>query len=183
MIISLASALLAAAQPQCSLKRLDVCEATSEIAGSPGFDSAVRRWVGPGRTTWYEPNSPRARQLLQVLYGPSGRPEAVGPDLLRLDACYPHVCSIRGTLFVSRAGEIRGAALLYPDCGGRTCRGEEGLKLTILRDPAHPEVPALARAWAERDIADRRARYEFNRDALTRTEIVDVPRRRASQRR
>src|SRR5687767_3588306 len=102
MTILLASALLAAAQPQCSLQRLDACEATSEIAGSPGFDSAVRRWVGPGRATWYERNSPRARQLLDVLHGPSTRPQAVGPDLLRLDACYPHVCNIRGTLFVSR---------------------------------------------------------------------------------
>lgn len=177
MTILLASALLAAAQPQCSLKRLEACEATSEIALSPGFESAVRRWVGPGRATWYERNSPRARQLLGVLNGPSGRPEAAGPDLLRLDACYPHVCSIRGTMFVTKAGEIRGAALLYPDCGGRTCGGEEGLKLTILRDPAHPEVAVLARTWAEEDIAAGNARFEHRRDALTRTEIVDVPRR------
>jgi hypothetical protein len=181
MIPILALALAGTAQPHCSVQRPAGCGGTYELAASPGFESAVRRFVGSGRATWYETNADRAGQLLEVLRGPSVGPVAVGTGLLRFDACYPHVCNIRAALFVSRGGGIRGAALLYPDCSGGRCSGEEGLRVTILLDNRYPDVAALARHWAEEDVAATNAGDTFAREAISRVEIVDIPSSRMSR--
>ena len=171
----LAALLLAAAPPPtCSIQRPAACGGMYELSVSRGFARALREFVGPGRATWYEPNADRTRQLLGIFYGPSSSPVLVNPSLLRFEACYPHVCTIRAALFVATTGQIRGAALLYADCSGRMCRGDESVSLTILRDPTHPEVAALAREWGEGDVASTNAAFEFAEERLGRIEVVDV---------
>ena len=141
----------------------------------------MRQFVGPGRATWYEANGDRAEQLLGILYGPSAEPDVVRPGLLRFGACYPHVCNIRAVLFVTTAGQIVGAGMLFPDCL-EDCTGSEGMRLTILRDPAHPDIAALVRSWGEADIAGINSRYSFANETLGRVEIVDVPGQAARRR-
>lgn len=77
--------------------------------------------------------------------------------------------------FVARGGGIRGAALIYPDCPRTGCSGDEGLRVTILRDSSYPDVAGLARHWAEEDVAASNARYSFAREAIARVEVRDVP--------
>ena len=173
----------AAPEQQCSLQRIQACDSAHDLLTSRGFDRALRQFVGPGRATWYEPNSSRGRQLHTALGVVSNDLVPVGEDLLRADGCYPHVCGIRASLFISRGGEIRGAALLYPDCSGETCRGDEPLKLTILRDPRHPAVAASARQWAEENIASINALFFFAHERLGATETIDVPAGRPTRRR
>jgi hypothetical protein len=175
MIPILALALAFAVEPHCSIQRPAECAGTDELAASPGFERAVRRFVGVGRASWYAANAGRARQLLDVVRGPSVGPVAVGTDLLRFDACYPHICTIRAALFVARGGGIRGAALIYPDCPRTGCSGDEGLRVTFLRDSSYPDVAGLARHWAEEDVAASNARYSFAREAIARVEVRDVP--------
>jgi len=141
----LALALATAAQPQCSVQNPGGCAGMYELVAAPGFQDALRRFVGPGRATWYEADADRTQQLFNMLSGPSADPVPVGADLLRFDACHPYACNVRATLFISRAGEIEGAAMLFPECGGEHCNGNEELRLTIFRDRRHPDVAELAR--------------------------------------
>lgn len=184
MGLLLAAMLLTAApEPPCSLQRIGACVSAYDLVTSRGFNRALRKFVGPGRATWYEPNSSRARQLHWALGVISSDLIPVGQDVLRADGCYPHVCSIRASVFISRDGEIRGAALLYPDCALDTCAGDEPLKLTILRDPRHAAVASSARQWADENIAATNACFDFARERLGTTEIVDVPGGRSAERR
>lgn len=173
MIAFLALALLAApAQRVCSLDDPAACGGLYELSGAPGFERAVRQFVGPGRATWYEPNGDRTEQLLAIFEGPSSDWKAIGPDLLRFEACYPQVCNIRGALFISKSGEIKGAALLYPNCSDGPCSGDEDLKVTILRHPRYPDVVRFAREWAKQDVAQMRATFVYSDDRIDAVEIV-----------
>ncbi|MBV9884094.1 MAG: hypothetical protein JO276_13880, partial [Sphingomonadaceae bacterium] len=117
----------------------------------------------------------RTQQLFNMLSGPSADPVPVGPDLLRFDACHPYACNVRATLFITRAGEIEGAAMLFPDCGGKHCNGNEGLRLTIFRDRRHPDVAELARQWAEANVAANNARFANGNETIARVAVEDVP--------
>jgi hypothetical protein len=174
-MIALLALALAAGQPHCSLQRPALCGGMYELAETPGFARAVRRFVGGGRATWYEPHADRARQLLDIYRGVSSNWAAAGPDLLRFDACYPHICTIRAALFITRAGDMRGAALVYAGCAGRACSGDEGLNVTILRDRRYSEVAELARQWAERDVAEGNERFPFLHEVIARVDVEDVP--------
>jgi hypothetical protein len=145
-----------------------------ELAEAPGFEHALRRFVGSGRATWYETNTDRTHQLLEIFRGASSNRTAVGPDLLRFDACYPHICTIRAVLFITRTGVMRGAALIYPDCLGDRCTGGEGLRVTILRDRRYPGAADLARQWAEQDVTATNARFSFAREVIARVAVEDV---------
>lgn len=187
MIAILAFPLAASAEPPCSVQHPASCGGTYALVEAPGFQDALRRFVGNGRAIWYEANADRTQQLFNVLSGPSTAPVAIGADLLRFDACHPHVCNLRAALFMTRAGEMRGAALIYPDCGGGLCSGDERLKVTILRDARYPDVAELARHWAEEDVAATNARFPAAHEAIGRVQVEDVdspaagPRRRISR--
>ena len=175
MIPLLALALAAVAPPPCAVRTPGGCGGMYELVTAPGFQEALRRFVGNGRADWYEPNADRTQQLFNILSGPSAEAIPVGGDLLRFDACFPHACNIRGALFITRAGEIRGAAMLFPDCGRRHCTGREGLRLAVLRDPRHPEVAELGRQWGEADVATTNERFPSAHDSIARVTVENVP--------
>ena len=173
LALILAMAIGAAPSPDCSLRHVESCGGLWELAGTPGFERAVREFVGPGRASWYEDNESAADQLLVAYYGGSIDPVPVRPGLLRFDACAPHNCSISGAIFIDVRGQIEGAALLYSDCRTETCEG--GRKLVILRNPQHPDVAILARMWGEQVQASWNAGLQQPPEELSSVTTVEVP--------
>lgn len=103
----------AAPLPSCALAHPERCVATNELVVAPGFETALRRFVGPGRASWFEPNGDITDQLLMTLYGPGFDTVRLPDRMFQFGACMAHVCPERGAVFVTPAGEIRMATMLF----------------------------------------------------------------------
>ena len=140
----------AAASPQaCSPLRPAACADTNQLIMKPGFQRALRLYVGPGRASWLYPNGEVADQVVEVLHGPPDAPVMLGPDLVRMAACRGHSCPEKGAAFLTLAGRILAVAVLDFHCAKR-CEDAPSLEV-ITREPAR-FVP-LSRAWAEGAMA------------------------------
>lgn len=116
----------------CSVADVQACTAMWALADREDFKLAMRRFLGPGKATWTEKDADKTDQVLTTLSVSSEDPTPVGDGLIRLGGCFPHNCPERAEVFFGAGGEIKAVALLYHDCIGRDCTGDEDYTLRIL---------------------------------------------------
>ena len=133
------AAVAAHAAGRCALTRLSACGDTNQLVLSPGFRSAVTRFVGRG---------PEAVDALNALGGPPDDPVEVGPGLSRFSACVAHDCPDKGAAFITSDGRLQAIGLLnlnVPLNGGA-----QTYSLKVIAPPAQAaRFTALATSWAQ----------------------------------
>lgn len=174
MLTLLAALMLSATGPECGPAHLDACGGLYEMVGKRWFDTALRRFIGPGRATWVFQDEDKTEQVLAILGGPSDGYVRLPDDLLRFEGCFPHNCPERGTVYFAPDGQIKAVALMYFDCRGakQTCTGEEPYTLTILLREHSDALIADARAWAEQSVLMDYKRFPYGWEPIGATQIV-----------
>jgi len=157
----------------CALTDLRACSAMWDLVDRRDFKAALRRFLGPGKASWTIPDTDRTEQVLATLATSEEDPTPIDDGLIRMGGCFPHDCLKRAEVFFAESGQIKAVALLYRDCMGRACTGDEGTMLRILvREPSERLI-GHAKAWAEDDMRAMHDRFpELRPERLTRT-VVD----------
>lgn len=140
--------------PACSLAQPNQCYATNELVVSRGFEPALRRFIGPGRASWFEPNGDMADQVLMTLYGPGFEPVHLDDGLIQFGACMAHICPERGAVFVTPQGQIRLVTMLFHNCHAKACSGDERYTLAVFLRENSPALLAHAREWAAGELGE-----------------------------
>jgi hypothetical protein len=158
----------------CSVADVQACSAMWDLVGCKDFGVAMRRFLGPGKATWTMENWDKTDQVLTTLSVSSEDPTPIAHGLIRMGGCFPHHCPERGEVFFGEDGEIKAVALLYHDCMGKTCTGEEDYTLRILvRENSHMLI-GHAKEWADQEMHTDNEKFpQFGPHRLSRT-IVDL---------
>lgn len=175
MSVLLAALLLSSAAPKCALARLDACNGMDELVTTRSFRAALRTFIGPGRPTWLVGYDNRFEEIVSILQGPADAPVTLGDGLLRFEACYPHVCSIRATVYLTPVGRIEAVAVIHADCPRKGCKGDETQVLSIFRRRGGARAEADARTWAQQSIGRARRNFPALPERLGRVEVVVRP--------
>lgn len=158
----------------CSVADVQACSAMWALVGRADFKLALRRFLGPGKATWTEKDADKTEQVLTTLSVSSEDPTPVGDGLIRLGSCFPHNCPERAEVFFGEGGKIKAVALLYHDCMGRECSGDEDYTLRILVREQSAKLIGYAKEWAEEDMRRSHDSFpQFEPETLSRV-IVDV---------
>lgn len=158
----------------CSMTDIEACSAMWDLAGRKDFKVAMRRFLGPGKATWTMENWDKTDQVLTTLSVSSEDPMPIGDGLIRMGGCFPHNCPERAEVFFGEGGQIKAVALLYHDCRGKTCTGEEDYTLRILVRERSLKLIEHAKDWAGEDMRVSHERFpQFKPQKLART-VVDL---------
>lgn len=159
----------AAVEP-CALKTAEFCRDTNQLVWSPGFDDAIKRFVGPHTGEF----ATLQRQALASLGGPPGRPvEMLGYKSggWLFPACEAHDCPVKGALLLNHDHSIRGLAVF--DFGSK---GEKNPRLDmILKDPEDTKARNILTAWANWAIAQDLFTYPSDYVATQLTGVSVLP--------
>jgi hypothetical protein len=139
------------AAPACGLSAPEHCLNTNELAWSPGFQEAVRRFVGRG-VGGLNGNKNAGVSVARALGGPPDDPLRLPDGGWLFSACEAHDCPIKGALVLDPDHRIRAAALFDFGCDAGPCANEPRLDL-FLRDTGDHDATSILKAWAERTIA------------------------------
>jgi len=158
----------------CSVADVQACSAMWDLVGRKDFKVAMRRFLGPGKATWTMENWDKTDQVLTTLSVSSEDPTPIGDGLIRMGGCFPHNCPERAEVFFGEGGQIKAVALLYHDCTGKTCTGEEDYTLRILVREKSASLIEHAKDWAAEDMRVWQERFpQFEPQSLSRT-VVDL---------
>ena len=158
----------------CAVIDVEACSAMWELSTRKDFIAAMRKFLGPGKASWTMENWDRADQVLTTLSVSSEDPTPVGDGFVRMGGCFPHNCPERAEVFFGRAGEIKAVTLLYHDCAGRTCTGDEDYTLRILVRDNSPTLIGHAKNWANEEMRSDNEKFpHFGLQRVSRT-VVDV---------
>ncbi len=139
------------ATPACGLVAPESCRNTNELAWSPGFQGAVRRFVGRG-VGGFNGGKDAGVSVARALGGPPDDPVRLPHGGWLFSACEAHDCPIKGALLLAPNHRLRAAALFDFGCDAGPCENEPRLDL-FLRDTGDDDAKILLKAWAERTIA------------------------------
>lgn len=170
-----AALLLSSAAPRCALARLDACDGMNELVVTRSFQAALRRFIGPGHPGWLVDYDSRFDEILAILEGPADAPVTLGDGLVRFEACYPHICPIRATVYLSPAGRIEAVAVIHQICARSGCTGDEQETLSIFRRRESDDAEADARAWARQSVDAANRNFPYRTKRIGRTEIFVRP--------
>jgi hypothetical protein len=171
----LAALLLSSVAPQCELKRLDACNGMNDLVVTRSFRAALRAFIGPGRPTWLLGYESRFEEVVAILQGPADASVRLGDGLVRFEACYPHVCPIRASVYLTPAGRIEAVAVIHADCPRKGCKGDEAQVLSIFRRRGGARAEADARTWARQSIDRAGHNFPALPERLERVEIIVRP--------
>lgn len=159
---------------QCSIADVEACSAMWDLVDRKDFIDALRRFLGPGKASWTMENWDKTDQVLTTLAASSEDPTRIGDGLIRMGGCFPHNCPERAEVFFALGGEIRAVGLLYHDCSGKTCTGEEDYTLRILvREPSTVLIDHV-KEWADDELRHETEQYgQFGPYKISRT-VIDV---------
>jgi hypothetical protein len=154
IMLGLLMMLSAAAGPAagCAPVKLAACRDTNQLAQTPAFTAAVRRFIGKRKAAYLYANGDVADQQIEVLHGPPDAPTRIG-NLYRFTACRAHSCPEKGAAVLDPAGRIVALAILYSPCATadtRECNRRDDL-VVFMRErdrQQRVEVVANLRAWA-----------------------------------
>jgi len=140
----------------CGLAAPEHCRNTNELAWSPGFQRAVRRFVGRGGGG-FNGDKDAGVSVARALGGPPDDPMRLPDGGWLFSACEAHDCPIKGALLMAPDHRIRAAALFDFGCDAGPCANQPRLDL-FLRDTGDDDAKSILKAWAERTItADLKA--------------------------
>jgi len=130
--------------------------------------------LGSGKASWTVPNDDKTDQVLLTLSVSAEEPTKLSGGFIRMGGCFPHNCPEKAEVFFEPTGSIKAVALLYHDCGSKTCTGREDYTLRVFLRQRSPILIALAKEWAVQEL-DRTAKAfpEFPPDNVGRT-VVQV---------
>lgn len=159
-----------AASKPCTLKTAEFCRDTNQLVWSPGFDDAIKRFVGVHTGEFVA----LQRQALASLGGPPHRPvEMLGYKAggWLFSACEAHYCPVKGALLLDYDHSMRGLAVF--DFGSK---GEKNPRLDlILRDPGDTKAQNILTAWANWTIAQDLFTYSGDYVATQLTGVAVLP--------
>jgi hypothetical protein len=140
------------------------------LAWSPGFQSAVQRFVGRGEGAV---NAIRnaGKAVALALGGPPDPPTRLPGGGWLFAACQAHDCPVKGALLLGPDKRLRGAGVFNFLCDQAGCADEPRLDL-FLRDPHDAEAQAILTNWATTAIS--RDLVEFPTVAAKRLSGVRV---------
>ncbi|HEY1605036.1 MAG TPA: hypothetical protein VGF77_05515 [Allosphingosinicella sp.] len=120
----IASALLAAPGPgvgvACGLRRLEACESTNQLVWGPGFERALRRFLGrdaDDRVSYLYSRGRLIGQVREVLGGPPDAPRSLPGGSRLFTACRAHSCEEKGAVAFAADGHIVAIGVLNYHCG------------------------------------------------------------------
>jgi hypothetical protein len=158
----------------CGLSDIEACGAMWDLVTRKDFIAALRKFLGPGKASWTMENWDKTDQVLTTLSVSSEDPTRIGDGLIRMGGCFPHNCPERAEVFFAMDGRIKAVALLYHDCGSKTCTGEEDYTLRILLRENSPMLVGHAKDWAEGDLRRQKETFpQFGLDKISRI-TVDI---------
>jgi len=140
--------------PECGLAHIEACTATNELVVARDFEPALRRFIGPGRASWFEPDGDMADQVLMTLHGPGFDSVRLDDGLIQFGACMAHICPERGAVFVTPQGRILLVTMLFHNCHAKACNGDERYTLAVFLRENSPALLTRAREWAAGEIEE-----------------------------
>jgi hypothetical protein len=163
-LISIAFALALAAAPApgpaagaCALLQPAACADAGQLARDPGFQAALRQFVGKRVTAYLSTGGTAYAETLTALSGPAD-PARRLRNLYLFTACANASCDDQGAAVLQPDGELAAVAIVHGDCGERRRAGDCVTRevLSILRGPDDDLsiVEALS-DWAQRGVAAR----------------------------
>jgi hypothetical protein len=157
----------------CSVADVEACSAMWDLVGRKDFERAMHRFLGPGKASWTMDKWDKTDQVLTTLSVSSEDPSPIGDGLIRMGGCFPHNCPERAEVFFGE-GRIKAVALLYHDCMGANCTGDEDYTLRILVRENSPVLIGHAKGWADEDLHRQHEVFpQFEAGKIFRT-VVEV---------
>ncbi len=135
----------------CSLTAPERCRDTNALAWSPGFQAAVRRFVGSGVGD-FNGDKDAGLSVARALGGPPDDPTRTPDGGWLFSACEAHDCPIKGALLLTPDHRIRAAALFDFGCDAGACANEPRLDL-FLRNTGDNAAKSWLKDWAERTVS------------------------------
>jgi len=143
-----------------------------ELVDRKDFKRELRRFLGPGKASWTVLDTDKTEQVLLTLSVSADDPARLPDGLIMLGGCFAHNCPEKAQVFFAPTGEIKAVALLYYDCGGKTCSGNEDFTLRILLRQKSPQLVEHAKHWADSEFRRHTKAFpQFEPYKLARTEV------------
>ena len=158
----------------CAVIDVEACSAMWDLSTRKDFIAAMRRFLGRGKASWTMENWDKTDQVLTTLSVSSEDPTPIGDGLVRMRGCFPHNCPERAEVFFGQGGEIKAVALLYHDCVGRTCTGEEDYTLRILVRKNLLTLIGHAKDWANEEMRTDNEKFPQTGPYKLSQTVVDV---------
>jgi hypothetical protein len=178
-LLSIAFALALAAAPapaagDCALLNLAACPDASALARDPGFQAALKQFVGQRPTGYLTPNGQAYGEALTVLSGPA-EPVRRLRGLYLFTACADNACDDQGAVVMEPEGQLAAVAILHSDCQGLhhvgDCLTRQVLSIMRGQDDDLGVIDGLS-DWARAALAGRPLAPGVGIRGLDRVEVM-----------
>lgn len=136
-------------QPPCPPTRYIACANSHDLARNPGFQFALREFVGGAKGAYLHGDRPLYGQVLQLIDRPAPQPvQEVGEGARLFAGCRLLSCPEKAAVILNRDGVLAIGILNYRDDSNPT------LDVIVRRPDARTQVRAMVlKSWADTAVA------------------------------